>query len=220
MVDKERFAEEDAMGYNIYIVAKNFELTDPMRQHVSDKLVKIERFHNHIMDVHVTMEIQNLEHVCVVTCHFNHMKVKVQASSTDMYASIDRAIQKLQRLFRRWKGKIQNYHKKAVHSIDMAVAVYGRPPPDVDEDDIPFNETAEIEAINDDIDSANIQNWMPGEVLTTESRVLKVLKADEAIMKMELSADRFMLYRDELDKGLKLIYRRDDQNYGIIQVEI
>jgi len=207
MVDKEKFAEEEALGYNIYIMGKNFQLTDPMRKHIWDKLVKIERFHNHIMDVHVTLEIQKLEHVCVIVCHFNNFKVKVEARSTDMYASIDSAMKKLQHLFRKWKDRIQDYQKKPAKIVDMAVNVYHRPPPD------PTQE------INEAIEAENTKSWMPGKVIATEVHMLKSLKTDEAIMKMELSQDPFMLYRDETDKKLKLIYRRDDQNYGVIQAE-
>ncbi|NGX47134.1 MAG: Ribosome-associated factor Y [Chlamydiae bacterium] len=207
MVDKEKFAEEEALGYNIYIIGKNFQLTDTMRAHVWDKLIKIERFHNHIMDVHVTMEIQKVEHVCVITCHFNHFKVKVEARSTDMYASIDRAVQKLQRLFRKWKGKIQDYHKRPVSMVDITVNVHHRPPMDPTEE------------ANEDIEMENLKNWMPHKVIATESQVLKSLSTDEAIMKMELSGDPFMLFRDEIDKKLKLIYRHEDGHYGIIQAE-
>jgi len=209
MVDKDKFAEEEALGYNIYIVAKNFQLTEPMRQHVWDKLVKIERFHNHIMDVHVTLEIQKVEHTCVITCHFNHFKVKVEARSTDMYASIDRSIQKLQRLFRKWKGKIQDYHNKPTHMVDMSVNVYHRPPQD------------ETEEVNEEIEAENLKEWAPGKVLTTETRMLKELTIDDAIMKMELSGDQFMLFRDisGSDKKLMLIYRRKDQHYGVIEAE-
>ncbi|MDN3505874.1 MAG: ribosome-associated translation inhibitor RaiA [Simkaniaceae bacterium] len=207
MVDKDKFAEEDALGYNIYIIGKNFQLTDPMRQHVTDKLAKIERFHNHIMDVHVTLEIQKVEHVCIITCHFNHIKVKVEARSTDMYASIDRAIQKLQRLFSKWKGKIQDYHKRPVSMVDMSVNVHRRPPMD------PTDEA------NEEIDAENLKNWIPHKVIATESQVLKALSIEEAIMKMELSSDPFMLFRDDEDKKLKLIYRREDEHYGVIQAE-
>jgi len=207
MVDKEKFAEEESLGYNIYIVGKNLQLTDPMRKHIWDKLTKIERFHNHIMDVHVTLEIQKVEHVCVIICHFNHFKVKVEARSTDMYASIDRAIQKLQHLFRKWKGKIQDYHKKPMKIIDMSVNVYHHPPRD------------ETEEINEAIEAENLKKWMPHKVIATETQVLKHLTTEEAIMKMELSQDPFMLYQDEEDQKMKLIYRREDQHYGVIQAE-
>lgn len=207
MVDKEKFAEEEALGYNIYIIGKNIQLTDPMRKHIWDKLVKIERFHNHIMDVHVTLEIQKVEHVCVIVCFFNHFKVKVEARSTDMYASIDRAIQKLQFLFRKWKGKIQDYHNRPMKMVDMSVNVYRRPPMDPTEE------------VNQAIEAENLKNWMAGKILATESQVLKTLTLEEAIMKMELSQDPFMLFRDESDKKLKLIYRREDEHYGVVQAE-
>lgn len=208
MVDKEKFAAQEAMGYNLYIVAKNFQLTEPMRKHIWDKLSKIERFHSHIMDVHVTLEIQKVEHVCVLTCHFNHFKVKVEAHSTDMYASIDKAIHKLQNQFRKWKGRIQDYHRAPVNAIDMRVNVYRRPPQD------------ETDEINKEIDAENLKNWIPGKVLSTEVRVVRHITIEQAIMKMELSHDPFMLFRDDADQKLKLIYRREeDTNYGVIETE-
>ncbi len=204
MVDKDKFAEEEALGYNVYIVGRNFQLTDPMRQHVWDKLVKIERFHNHIMDVHVTLDIQKTDHVCVISCHFNHIKVKVESRSTDMYASIDKSIQKLQRLFSKWKGKLQDYHKKPMNVVDMSVNVYRRPPAD------------EVEEINHEIDAENMKKWVPHKVVANESIPLKNLTTDQAIMKMELSQDAFLLYRCEEDNELKLMYRRADEHYGVI----
>lgn len=207
MVNKEKFAEEDSLGYNLHIIAKNFQLTEPMRQHIWDKLAKLERFHNHIMDVHVTLEIQKVEHVCIITCHFNHIKTKVETHSTDMYASIDKAMQKLQHLFSKWKGKLQDYHKRPMKMVDLSVNVYRRPPPD------------EVDEINHAIEAENMKRWMPHEITASETQVLKSLTTDQAIMKMELSSDPFLLYRDEDDNKLKLIYRRDDENYGVIQAE-
>lgn len=207
MVNKDKFAEAEALGNNIYIIAKNFQLTEPMRLHVLDKFGKIERFHQHIMDVHVTLEIQRVEHVCTIVCHFNHFTVKVQSSTTDMYASIDRCIQKLQQLFRKWKGKIQDYHKQPIETVDMKVNVYHRPPEN------------EVEEINQEIEAENLQDWMPHKVMATEIRVIKTLTTDQAIMKMELSGDSFLLYRDEADQKLKLIFRREDDHYGVIQTE-
>lgn len=207
MVSKNKFEEEDSLGYDIQIQAKNFQLTEPMRQHIWDKLTKIERFNNHIFHVHVTLDIRREEHVCIIFCHFNHLQMKVEAESTDMYASIDRAIQRMQVLFRKWKSRIQDYHKKPLQAVDMTVNVFRRPPMDP------------VEEINEQIDAANLQEWMPGKIVTTEARPLKLLTTEEAVMKMELSGEHFILYRDAVDKKLKIIYRHSDENYGIIQAE-
>lgn len=206
MVDKEKFAEEEALGYNIFIIAKNFELTEPIKKYIWSKLAKIEKFHQHIYSMHVSLEIQRLEHTAVIVCHFNHFKLKVEARSTDIYASIDRAIDDMEKLFSRWKSKIQDYTKKPLHEVDMTVNVYRRPLNELDE-------------INAEIEAANNKPWEPGKVIAKETRPLKTLTTEEAIVKIELSGDHFLLYRDEADRKLKIIYRREDQNYGIIQAE-
>jgi putative sigma-54 modulation protein len=39
------------------------------------------------------------------------------------------------------------------------------------------------------------------------------------MMRMDLSLDSFLLFREKKDNKLKVIYRRDDGNYGIIHAE-
>ena len=179
-----------------------------MKDYAMEKVSKIERFSNRIIDITVTMDIQKLEHRVSIVLKVDHIKIKSQASTNDMYASIDKAIQKLQSLFRKWKGKLQNYHKKPINMVDMTVNVYRRPP-----------EEDETEEINREIEAANLKDWMPGKVIETNSRMLKSLTLDEAIMKMELSGDQFMLFRNLADKKLELVYRRRDGNYGVIKAE-
>jgi len=46
---------------------------------------------------------------------------------------------------------------------------------------------------------------------------LKTLSYQEAVMKLDLSHDPFMLFVNETDQKLKVIYRREDGDYGIIE---
>ncbi len=207
MVDKEKFRAEEALGYNISILGRSVQITEAMKNYVWEKLTKIERFHNHIMDAHVIMDIQKLEHSVTIVLKFDHFKVKVSASSTDMYASIDKAIEKLQTKFSRWKGRIQEHHKKKLSVVDMVVNVVRRPEDELSE----IN--AEIEA---ETQNKKDRAFGPARVMKQEKKVLKTLTTEEAVMKMELSDDTFLIFRDEVDKNLKVIYRRSDGDYGII----
>ena len=210
MAEKARFAEEEAQGYRINIVGRNVFVTEPMKNYAMEKISKIDRFHNHVFGVHVTMDIQKLEHSVVIILNFSHFKIKVSAASTDMYVSIDKAVDKLQAQLRRWKGKIQDHHKKGVSVVDMTVNVLRRP----------YND---LEEINAAIETVNLQKeideYYPPKVIGNDTRPLKMLTMDEAVMKMELSGDQFMLFRGEEDQKLKVIYRRNDGNYGIILPE-
>ncbi|HNA61720.1 MAG TPA: ribosome-associated translation inhibitor RaiA [Rhabdochlamydiaceae bacterium] len=211
MVDKEKFAEqEEALGYRLTIMGRNVYVTEAMKNYAFDKLSKIDRFHNHVLDLHVTLDIQKLEHSCVIILSFDHFRVKVAASSTDMYASIDKAVDKLQAKIRRWKSRIQDHHKKAMSAIDMQINVLQSP----------FDSLQEI---NEEIEISNkrsiLDEYRPPKVIGADTRPLKTLTTEEAIMKMELSDDNFMIFRGEEDRKLKVIYRRRDGNYGIILPE-
>jgi putative sigma-54 modulation protein len=181
-----------------------------MKDYALEKISKIERFHPHILDIQVTMDIQKLEHTVTIFIHFNHMKIKVHASSNDMYTSIDRATEKLRKQIRRWKDKIQDHHAKSRSVVDMQVNVLQRPYDELEEfnGDIAASSKAKEQAMS----------WPP-KVIGTSTRPLKDLTKEEAVMKIELSGDQFLIYRDEASRRLHILYRRKDGNYGLIQTE-
>ncbi len=198
-------------GYKIHVTGRDVLVTDAMKDYAIDKLSKIERFTSRIIDVHVTMDIQKLEHRVDIVIKVDHVKIKSHASSTDMYASLDRAVEKLERQLRRYKTRIREHTAKPINIVDLKVNVFKKP------------EDEEIEDINIDIEDQNredlLERYRPHEIVKQESVPLKTLTFDEAVMKMELSLDTFLIFRHEEDQKLKVIYRRNDDNYGVIEVE-
>src|SRR5690606_5327290 len=126
-------------------------------------------------------------------------------------ASIDRAVEKLETQLRRYKTRIREHTAKPINIVDMKVNVLKKP------------EEAEIEDFNIDIEDQNreelLEKYQPHDIVEQETVPLKTLTFDEAIMKMELSLDTFLIFRHEEDQKLKVIYRRNDENYGVIEVE-
>src|ERR1700722_2588054 len=203
MVDTSKFEAEDAEGYKLTIYGKSVHVTEAMKNYVRDKLVKIERFHGHKFEVHVTMDIQRIEHVVVIVARFDNFKIKVSADSTDMYASIDEVVYRFQQKIRRWKDRIRDHHAKKRTVTDITVNVLRRP----------YNF---LEEINSDIEhvskKAEDEAYEAPRVIGSEKLPLKLLTSEEAVMKMDLSGDHFLLFRSEEDQKLKVIYRRNDGN--------
>lgn len=214
MVDKAKiaakFAEEEAQGYRLTILGRHVLVTEAMKNYAMEKIAKIERFHSHLMDIHVTMDVQNLEHVVDILVKFEHFRIKVHAGSSDMYASIDKAANRLRTLMLRWKDRIQDHSSKALSAIDMEVNVVHRPYDEIDE----INTEIEAESSRKERKAAQ-----PPQVVGKKTVPLKILTTEEAMMKMELSGYHFLIFRGEEDQKLKVIYRRDDESYGIIQTE-
>lgn len=211
MKGKAKAKEFQGEGYKIHVTGRDVLVTDAMKDYAIEKLSKIERFTSRIIDVHVTMDIQKLDHRVDIVIKVDHVKIKSSATSTDMYASLDRAVEKIEKQLRRYKTRIREHTAKPINIVDLKVNVYKRP------------EEEEIEDFNIDIEDQNredlVERYRPHDIVKQETVPLKTLTFDEAIMKMELSLDSFLLFRHEEDQKLKVIYRRNDENYGVIEVE-
>lgn len=207
-IKSEPFATE---GYNITISGRHVLVTESMKDYALEKLSKLERFSPRMIDVMLTMDIQKLEHRVDIVMRFNNMKIKSHAASGDMYASIDLAVDKLQAQILRYKNKIQDHHFKALNVVDMNVNV------------IRASVEDEVAEVNGEIEEENekslLDKYRPHHVVSKEKRPMKTLSLDEAIMKMELSSDFFLVYRSEEDQKVKVIYRRNDGDFGVIEPE-
>lgn len=201
---------EEAEEYRIHIVSKHIDQTDAIKDHIMSKLDKLDRLSHNIIDVVVRLDIQKTEHRCSIALKFGHMKVQAHASTTDMYASIDRAIERIRAKVRKWKDKIQHHHARGVPLKEVDVDVHEAS----DED---------LEEINDMIEEENARQMekvfaIPS-IAKNKRIAIKELTLDEAMMKMELSSDVFLIFRAEDSKKVKVMYRRRDGSYGLISPE-
>lgn len=208
MVDKSKFATE---GYSIEITGKNLQITKPMQTYVLEKVSKLQRFTNNILDVVVTLEVQKLAHTASIVMKFLHFRIQVHATTVDLYAAIDGAFHKLYKLIKKYKGKLQNHRHKDLTSIDMKVHILSK---------IPVND---VDDINDEIEKENLKEELEKytfpKVVEKDIMSIKMLTQDEAIMKLELADDPFLIYKSQEDQKLKVLYKRKDEKLGIVEVE-
>ena len=202
-----KFANE---GYTISIIAKHFELTDAIRNYVWEKLSRVERIADQIIDVTVTLDSQKLAQSCSILMNFIHFHIKVTADTNNIYEAIDKAVDRLTRLIRKYKNKLQSYRNKHLSTIDIHVNVI-----QALKDDLGI--------INDEIVAENArieeERYRLHEVVAQETMPLRMLNREEAIMKMEITDDPFLIFKSEEDQKMKVIYRRPDGNYGLVQVQ-
>lgn len=211
MSRKTKAAEFVDEGYQIAVTGRNIHVTDPMKNYAIEKVSKIEKFTNRIIDVSIIMDVQKLVHRVEIILKMDHIKIISSAASEDMYASIDKAVHKLETQLLKYKSRIQDHQAKGLPTIDMTVNVVRSPA----EEEI-FDVNGDIE---DETERRLMNKYRPHEIVEKEKMPLKILNNDEAIMKMELSGDNFLIFRSEEDMKLKVIYRREDGNFGIVQPE-
>lgn len=205
----EAFVDE---GYNVAVTGRHVQVTEPMKDYAIEKISKLERLSPRLIEVNVTMDVQKLEHRVDIWMQFNQIKIKSHAAELDMYAAIDKAVDRLRYQILKYKDRIQEHHARGVAEVDMNVNV------------IQAHRDDDLNDINGDIEDANrdrmIERFKPHQVVARETKKLKTLRVDEAVMKLELSGDAFLIYRSEEEGSkLRIMYKRKDGNFGIITPE-
>ncbi len=200
----------EGQQYNLSVIGKHVQVTDAMRSYVLEKLSKIEKIADRIIDVAVTLDAQKLEQSCSILMNFIHFHIKVSASTDNMYSAIDRASDRALVLVRKYKSKLQSHRFKDLTTVDIHVNVID-----------PLKD--ELKAINDDIIAETVkiesEKQELHKVVAKETMPLRTLTQDEAVMKMEISDEPFLIFKSEEDQKIKVIYRREDLNYGLVQVQ-
>ena len=206
MVGKSKTFEGE--GYSLSIVSKNIAVTDAIEKYILEKISKVERFANHIIDIVVTLDIQRVTNTVSIVMKFLHFKIKVQAQTEDMYSSIDKATERLLKLVKKYKAKLNHHRVTDSPLAPMRVSIL-EPVSDIDE-------------INDQIAEENLiedENlYRVHEVVSTETMPLRTFTQDEAAMKFDLFGDDFLIYKSQEDQNIKVMFRRKDKKLGVVQI--
>lgn len=94
------------------LTGHHVEITPSLRSYVDEKFARLERHFDHVFDVHVILNVEKLRHTAEATVHVNGNDLFADATDEDMYAAIDRLIDKLDRQVKKHKEKLQDHHQR------------------------------------------------------------------------------------------------------------
>jgi len=95
----------------IDLTGHHVELTDPLRNYVSEKFERLERHFDQVTDVHVILSVEKLRHTAEATMHISGGKLFADSTNEDMYAAIDSLTDKLDRQIKKHKEKLTDHHR-------------------------------------------------------------------------------------------------------------
>lgn len=93
----------------INLTGHHVEITPPLREYVTSKFAKLERFFDRINNVHVVLNVEKIQQIAEATLHVNNGEIHARANANDMYAAIDSLTDKLVKQLSKHKEKL-NHH--------------------------------------------------------------------------------------------------------------
>ena len=87
------------------ISGHHLDVTDPIREYVTNKLSKLERHYEQITSTTVLLTVEKLRQKAEATVHVSGAELFATAEHEDMYAAIDALADKLDRQIIKYKEK-------------------------------------------------------------------------------------------------------------------
>lgn len=94
---------------HINITGRHLEVTSAMRQYVEDKITKLTRHFDQIIDVNVILYLESDMQVAEATLFVSGADIVAKSFDRNMYAAIDSLQDKLDRQVIRYKEKVKSH---------------------------------------------------------------------------------------------------------------
>ena len=170
-------------------VGKNIEVGNRLKERLIKKVGKLEKFFNPDTEATAVFSILKNRHILELTIIHNGMMFRGEESSEDMYVSIDNVIDVIERQIRKNKTRLARRIRENAFIND-------------DFDDMPY------------VVEENEYN-----IARVKKFQLKPMMIDEAILQMNLLGHKFFVFINSETKQVNVVYKRDEESYGLIEPE-
>ncbi|MFN3293273.1 MAG: ribosome hibernation-promoting factor, HPF/YfiA family [Gemmobacter sp.] len=182
------------------ISGKQIDIGEALQTHVKAELGEtVEKYAQRPTEAVVVFSRNGHEMVCEATIHLSTgLTATAKGHAGEIYAAFESCRERLDKQMRRHKRRLRDHHHDR----------HSRP--------VEFGEgAAYILAATEEPEESETADLAPIVIAEMETRVPEV-SVGEAVLQMELSGQKMLVFRNEGHGGVNVIYRRDDGNIGWI----
>lgn len=184
----------------IIVNGRHFNITPRVQQYVEKKTARLDRYMPNLREIKVDLSEENSRNaeqrkIAQITAIDTRGTIlRAEERSEDIYSAIDSVIDKLYKQIRRYRGKKRKHWRRN----DMKEEFLGDPLPE----DI-FSE--------EDSDRT---------IVRVKKFPLQPMSKEEAVDQIELLGHDFFVFLNTDMNNINVLYRRRDNNYGLLQPEL
>ncbi len=174
---------------NIAVTFKHIDSSDAIRQYAESKFQKLEKYLSNIMDVHITLSIERVDHkesgVAQIKLTAKNLTVNAEEKSADIYSAIDLLLEKVESQIKKHKEKM----RRKEHVEEGAGL---------------FSETDDDSALD---------------IAIKDDYERQPLTVKEALHKLEKRNKDFIIFKNKESSRVSFIYRGDDGEISMVTPE-
>lgn len=174
----------------IEFTGRNFTVSPAIKKHTQEHFAKLDSLLVKATKAHIILSVhKHHNHIAEIVVHWKEHELTSTVTTSDMYASVAQAINKLHRQAQKLKGKIIDRKHHAVPAKLAAAPA----------------ETA-----------AGANNGSP-RIIRSRRYSIKPMTPEEAMLQVAGDAEQFLVFRDAETERIGVMYKRKDGNFGLIE---
>ena len=179
------------------ISGKQIDIGEALQTHVQTELDEmLSKYAGRPTEAYVVFSKSGHEYVCETVIHLSTgLNASATGKATEIYAALDTCIEKMDKQLRRYKRRLKDHHKARPNPVELMDA------------------GSYILAATEDEDEAGDAPDSPVIVAETAAKIPS-LSVGEAVMQMELAHAPVLVFRNEKNSSINVVYRREDGNIG------
>ena len=181
----------------INLTGRHVDITDSLRAHIEKKIEKLRSYADDSMDARIVLSVEKYRQFAEITISGrNDSRFHAEEATDDMYASVDRAIDKVERQMRRRVTKRRSAKRR---KETESASASGGSEEDVPEEEEPF------------------ESHGPYRITISDEFPPKPMSVEEAIMQLEASDQDFRAFVNEETDEVNVAYKRKEGGYGLLR---
>ena len=176
----------------LVIHGDKIKITQAMKDYLEDKLSRLDKYLENSSNVraNVIVKVNGRDQTVEITIPLKSFILRSEETKEDFYAAVDKAIDVLERQIRKNKTKLMARPSKPSYDFIFA-----------------------------NIEAEEKEEEENHKIVKRKTIEVKPMNEEEAILQMELLGHEFYMFKDADTGKPAVIYKRKDENYGIIESE-
>jgi len=174
----------------IHFTGRQIEVTGALKQAAEERLSKLTKFLDGIIEAHVILSVEKRRHRAEVLVRDRLVTLSAAGETGDMYSTLALVADRLERQAKKHREKLKTVRKrKGARASPRRMTRVEVTPPE------------------------------SPRVIRTNSFPVKPMSVEEAILLVRGSEREFLVFRNAISKRISVLYRRKDGNFGLIEPE-
>ncbi len=178
----------------ISVTFRHMDSSDALRDHATDKTSRIKKYFDEPTEAHVVLSIERYLYKAEVNISAHGMMICAKEISSDMYNSIDRAIDKVEKQVKKYRDRIVKLRPKSGAKLKMRFQLL---------------EGAE--------DTEQTGSALPPTIIEAKDFEARPMMLDEAVMQMDLLNNDILVFLNVKTDQINVLYRKNGNKYGLIE---